>query len=485
MDSAPEYWLTRLFLQRGLALIYLIAFVVVVNQFRPLCGEKGLLPAPQFIRETPFREAPSLFYLSPRDEAFAILGWLGVLLAVLALTGLSERFGTLTSVAVWGLLWVIYLSFVNIGQTFYGFGWESMLLEGGFLAIFLGAANSAPQAIVIWLFRWLVFRVMFGAGLIKLRGDPCWRQLTCLDYHFETQPMPNPLSWYFHWLPGWVHKGGVIFNHLAELPAPFFCFAPQPVAAVAGLVIIIFQLSIMVSGNFSWLSLLTIVLAFSALSDAQLSRLVPVTPPQLTQPLQFQVAATWGLALLVIFLSVRPVRNLLSREQVMNTSYNPLHLVNTYGAFGSITKERYEIVIEGSDEALATATTRWREYEFRGKPGDPLKMAPQIAPYHLRLDWLMWFAAMPSFYYDPWFIHLLKRLLDGDPATLSLLKGNPFPAAPPRLIRALHYRYRFSTPDERSRTGMWWQRELARTYFPVVSLADPTLRELLQQLGYQ
>jgi hypothetical protein len=483
MDGS-HYWLTRLVLQRGLALIYLIAFLVAVNQFRPLCGEKGLLPAPQFMRTTPFRDAPSLFYLFPKDEAFAAVGWLGVVLAIVALTGFSERYGNILSAVVWALMWGLYLSFVNVGQTFYGFGWESMLLESGFLAIFLGASNTEPQVIVIWLFRWLLFRVMFGAGLIKLRGDPCWMNLTCLDYHFETQPIPNPLSWFFHWQPEWVHKAGVIFNHIAELPAPFFCFAPQPVAGIAGIVIILFQLSIMVSGNFSWLSLLTIVLGLSALSDVQLGTIIPISPPELAAAQPPQLWATWALALLVAFLSIKPIQNLVSKHQVMNTSFTSLHLVNTYGAFGSITKERFEIVIEGTDDAVVTATTKWTAYEFKGKPGDPGRMPPQIAPYHLRLDWLMWFAAMPSYYFDPWYIHLLQRLLQGDPATLALLKSNPFPDKPPRLIRSSYYRYRYTTPEERRQTGMWWHRELTGSYFPTVSLTDPQFRQILQQLGY-
>jgi hypothetical protein len=482
MDGMPGYWLTRMVLQRGLALVYLIAFLVAVNQFRPLCGEKGLLPAPQFIRTVPLRAAPSIFYFFPRDAAFALFGWLGVLLAILAVTGISERYGTWLSMTVWALLWVIYLSFVNIGQTFYGFGWESILLESGFLAIFLGAANTEPKLVMIWLFRWVLFRVILGAGMIKLRGDPCWRDLTCLDYHFETQPMPNPLSWYFHWLPGWVHKAGVLFNHLVEVVAPFFYFAPQPASAIAGILVVLFQGSLLVSGNFSWLSFLTLILAFSTFDDAQLGKLIPLGPPPLASPSPFHAAAIWGVALLVALLSVKPVRNLLSRDQVMNTSYNPFHLVNTYGAFGSITRERYEIVLEGTDETVVTASTHWREYGFKGKPGDPRRMPPQIAPYHLRLDWLMWFAAMPSPYYDPWFIHLLAKLLANDALTTALLKDNPFPAAPPSHVRALHYRYRFTTPEERRKSGCWWQRELAGTYFPPVSLTDPSFRALLKRL---
>jgi hypothetical protein len=483
MESATGYWLTRLVLQRGLALVYLIAFLVALNQFRPLCGEHGLLPAPQFIRETPFRAAPSIFYLFPRDDAFALFSWIGVLLAILALTGLSERFGLWASMAVWTLLWLIYLSFVNVGQTFYGFGWESMLLESGFLAIFLGAADTEPRAILIWLFRWLLFRVMFGAGMIKWRGDPCWRDLSCLDYHFETQPMPNPLSWYFHWLPGPVHRAGVLFNHLVELLAPFCYFAPQPVCALAGATVLLFQGTLMISGNFSWLSFLTMVLAVSTFNDGQLARVLPLQPPQLAPPAPFQIAATWGVALLVLILSVRPARNLLSNAQIMNTSYTSLHLVNSYGAFGSITRERYEIVLEGTADAADTPATVWKEYAFKGKPGDPRALAPQVAPYHLRLDWLMWFAAMPSPYFDPWFIRLVERLLQADPATLALLKENPFPRQPPRRVRALHYRYRFSTPQERRRSGQWWERQVAGSYFPAVSLADPAFRDLLQRLG--
>lgn len=483
MDDISGYWLTRLVLQRSLGFVYLIAFIVIVNQFRPLCGEKGLLPADLFIRENTFSEAPSIFHLFPNDKAFAVCGWLGVALAFLTVSGISESYGMVLSMAVWATLWVLYLSFVNIGQAFYGFGWESILLESGFLAIFLGAADTEPSSVMIWLFRWVLFRVVFGAGLIKWRGDPCWHDLTCLDFHFETQPMPNPLSWYFHWMPGWTHKAGVIFNHLAELPVPFAFFAPQPFAAVAGAITVLFQGSLLVSGNFSWLNLLTLVLAFSTFSDAQLAYVLPLGSPLLNQPDAFYTWAVWGVAFLVAVLSVAPVRNLFSRFQVMNRTYNPFHLVNSYGAFGSITRDRYEIVLEGTDEAALTHTTAWRAYEFKGKPGDPCRLPPQIAPYHLRLDWLMWFAAMPSRYHQPWFIHLMKKLLSGDAATLALLKTNPFPNEPPRHVRALHYIYRFSTPEERQRSGCWWQLELLGIYFPPVSLADPLFRRLLRSLG--
>ncbi|HLH16791.1 MAG TPA: lipase maturation factor family protein [Bryobacteraceae bacterium] len=477
------YWLTRTVFQRGLALVYLIAFLNAVNQFKPLLGEHGLLPVPVWVREVPFRASPSLFYFAPNDRAFSFAAWAGVALSVAALSGVAEWYAWLSPV-LWALLWVLYLSFVNVGQTFYAFGWESILLEAGFYGIFLGSRSVAPQFPMILLLRWLCFRVMFGAGLIKLRGDPCWHDLTCLDYHYETQPMPNPLSWFLHWGPEWMHRGGVWFNHFAELVAPFGYFLPQPVASVAALVTIVFMLSIMISGNLSWLNLLTIVLAIPALDDRALRWLIPVRTPALAEPALAHRVIVAALCVLVVWMSVRPVRNMLSRRQIMNTAYNPLHLVGTYGAFGSITRVRFEIIVEGTDAPDITSGTRWREYEFRGKPGATGRMPPQVAPYHLRLDWLMWFAAMGDFQDYPWFVHFMGKLLEGDRATLSLLQTNPFPDAPPRYVRAQLYEYHFTSPGERARTGQWWRREFVRPYFPAVSLETAGFRRVLEMQGW-
>jgi hypothetical protein len=310
---------------------------------------------------------------------------------------------------------------------------------------------------------------MFGAGLIKIRGDSCWRDLTCLDYYFETQPIPNPLAWYFHHLPRAVLHVGVAVNHVAELIVPFGFFLPQPFCGVAGLMTIAFQLTLIVSGNLSWLNWLTIVLAFNTLDDRWLSWL-PVSMPTLAPIPGAQRLVTYGLTVLVAFLSIAPAMNMLSSEQIMNTAFNPLQIVNTYGAFGSVTRERFEIVVEGTDDDSVTDRSVWREYEFKGKPGDPARRPAQIAPYHLRLDWLMWFAAMSSAQDYPWFPQLLLKLLEGDAAALSLLRNNPFPDHPPRWIRAQLYLYRFTTLAERQATGRWWNRELAAPYFPPVRL---------------
>jgi hypothetical protein len=465
--TAPDYWLARLVIQRALGLVYLVAFAVVLNQFRPLLGERGLLPAPVYLRWTDWRRAPTLFRLHYSDRLLGVVGWTGVVLALGVVAGLPEQGPLWLSMLIWSALWVLYLSVVNIGQTFYGFGWESVLLEAGFLAVFLGTEEMAPPWLVVVLLRWLLFRVELGAGLIKLRGDPCWRDLSCLDHHHETQPLPGPLSWWFHHLPQPLHRVEVAANHAAQLVAPFLLFAPQPVASVAGAVIVLTQGWLVLSGNFSWLNLITMTLAVSALDDRFLDRLLPVSEPaELTDPPVWFAGVVLAVVASTVVLSWWPVRNLLSRRQRMNVSFNPFHLVGTYGAFGSVTRIREEVVIEGTDDPTPTEATDWREYQFKAKPGDVRRRPPQVAPYHLRLDWLMWFAALSPARAEPWLGDLVDRLLEGDPATLRLLGRNPFPDHPPELVRVRLYRYRFTTRQERRQTGAWWNRSLVGDYLP-------------------
>jgi hypothetical protein len=473
--QAPDYWLSRLVFERALALVYLIAFAVAINQFRPLLGEHGLLPVPRFLRLVSYREAPSLFHLRYSDRLFAVLAWVGAILSAAILAGLLDVAPDWVSIPAWLVLWVLYLSIVNVGQIFYSFGWESLLLEVGFLAAFLGSGRTAPPFLVLLLLRWVLFRLEFGAGLIKLRGDPCWRDLSCLYYHHETQPMPNPLSWYFHRLPKAVHKFEVLGNHAAQLIVPFFLFAPQPAASAAGLIIVASQAWLVASGNFAWLNFMAIILAVSAIDDRVLGAVLPIKPETVAPLPVWWQALSVALALAVAALSYWPVRNMLSRRQLMNFSFNRYHFVNTYGAFGSITKVRYEIVVEGTDAEFPLGDADWKEYEFKGKPGDPRRRPPQIAPYHLRLDWLMWFAAMSRPLDHPWFLAFVEKLLENDRATTKLLRRNPFPDRPPRLIRARFYRYRFTTWEERRQTGAWWDRTLAGQYLPPMRLQDSSI----------
>ncbi|MCC3779598.1 lipase maturation factor family protein, partial [Streptomyces sp. UNOB3_S3] len=430
--TASGYWLSRLLLTRALAAIYLVGFVSAALQFRALIGERGMLPVPQYVAYVPLRRAPSVFHLHYSDRFFAAWSWTGALLSAAIVAGAADAVPLGAAMAMWAALWVLYLSIVNVGQTWYSFGWESLLLEAGFLAVFLGNARTDPPVLTLWLMRWLLFRVEFGAGLIKLRGDPCWRDLTCLYYHHETQPMPGPLSWFFHRLPRPLHRVEVGANHVAQLVVPLGLFTPQPVASVAAGTIICTQLWLVASGNFSWLNWLTIVLALSAVDGAALAELLglPRHAPASSAPLWFEVLVL-AAAVLVVVLSWWPVRNLLSSRQRMNMSFNAFHLVNTYGAFGSINRSRYEVVVEGTDEEGLTEDTVWREYGFRGKPGDPRRLPRQFAPYHLRLDWLMWFAGISPGYAREWFGPFVERLLTGDPATLRLLRHNPFPTRPP------------------------------------------------------
>jgi len=478
VDDPRGLWLARLLLERGIGLICLIAFIVALNQFKPLLGERGLLPVPLFVKQVSFRETPSLFFWAPRDLAFTTAAWVGIVLSCLVITGIAARY-TWLSIGVWLAIYLLYLSFVNVGQTFYGFGWESILLEACFFAMFLGGSRVIPQQIPIWLFRWLLFRIMFGARLIKLLGDPCWRDLTCLNYFYETQPMPNPLSWYFHWAPQWVNKGGVLFNHFAELVVPFAFFLPQPIAGIAGILTILFQISIIITGNLSWLNWLTLFLAFSTLDGKFVSALLPLRWPAMHPPAMSAIAVNIGLAVIVVLMSIPVLVNMLSARQIMNTSFNSFHLVGTYGAFGSITRPRYEVIVEGTSDAVLTSATQWREYEFKAKPGDLRRLPPQIAPYHLRLDWLMWFAAMSSYQEYPWFINLVAKLLQNDKDALSLIRTNPFPDKPPRYIRGTLYEYHVTSPAERKKTGAWWTRTLTAPYFPAVSMDTPGFRRVL------
>ncbi|MFD8013658.1 lipase maturation factor family protein [Streptomyces sp. NPDC058955] len=463
--TAPELWLGRTVFQRGLAVLYCVAFLSAALQFRALIGERGMLPVPEYLRRTTPLRTPSLFHWHYSDRLFAAVAWTGFAGAAALAAGAGDAVPLAVSMLLWLLLWGLYLSIVNVGQTWYAFGWESLLLETGFLAVFLGNDDIAPPLLVLLLLRWLLFRVEFGAGLIKIRGDACWRNLTCLCHHHETQPMPGPLSWFFHRLPRPLHRVEAAANHVVQLGVPFLLFAPQPVATVAAGLMIVTQLWLVLSGNFAWLNWLTIVLAAAALDLSSLTGDHPRPDPPL-----WYAALVLALTALVLFRSYRPVRNLLSRHQAMNRSYDPFHLVNTYGAFGTVGRVRDEIVVEGTSDPEPGPDTEWREYAFKGKPGDPRRLPRQFAPYHLRLDWLMWFAALSPGYAREWFGPFVERLLAGDRDTLRLLARNPFPDAPPVHVRARLYRYRFSTWRELRTTGAWWQRRLLREYLPPVRL---------------
>jgi len=477
--EAPAYWHARWLLERGLALVYLVAFVAILDQWRPLLGERGLMPVPELLATT-HRRPVSLLRFGYSDRLATTLAWIGVVLAALVLAGVPQAGPWWLTTSTWLVLWVLYLSFVEVGRIWYAFGWETLLLEAGVLVAFLGPAEAAPPWLTLLLVRWLLFRVEFGAGLIKLRGDACWRKLTCLDHHHETQPLPGPLSRHFHHLPRSLHRMEVAGNHVAQLIVPFGLFLPQPIAGICGLVIVVTQGWLMLSGNFAWLNLLTLVLAAAAFSDGWFTWSPLSVPEPLASTPSGLLLVTIGLAIVVVVLSLRgPVPNLLARRQRMNASHDPLRLVNSYGAFGSVTRVRHELEIEATrapDPGADGAT--WVAYRFRAKPGDPTRRPRQIAPYHLRLDWLMWFAAMdPVPTRNVWFTRLLDHLLRADPQLLRLLSHDPNAGSPPTAVRVVRYRYRFASSRERRETGAIWLRDQRQVVVdPVVRASPPSNR---------
>lgn len=467
-----DYWLSLFIIQRGLGLIYLIAFLVTLNQFCPLLGENGLMPVPQFLERVSFKRKPSIFHWHYSDWLLRVFSWIGIILSIVTLTGLSEIGPLWLSMLIWFLLWAIYQSIVNVGQLFYGFGWESLLLEAGFYAIFMGPLQYQAPLLMIFILRWLVFRVEFGAGLIKMRGDKCWRNLTCMNHHHETQPMPNALSRFFHLLPEPLHKAETFFNHLVQLGAVWLLFLPQPLASIGAVAIILSQGYLIISGNYAWLNWVTLILAFSGISDVYLQQIIPLSiPADLLFPLPFHVIIIL-LALGVAYMSINPIKNMLSSKQRMNASFNPLHLVNTYGAFGSVTRKRYEIIIEGTTDKVLDAQTQWKAYEFKGKPGSPNMSPPQIAPYHLRLDWQIWFAAMSSIHSNPWLLKFAIKLLKNEKSHLKLLDSNPFNNEAPHFIRMRLFHYKYTTHQQYRKSGKCWKKSFQRMYLSPQSLDD-------------
>ncbi|MGO9835821.1 MAG: lipase maturation factor family protein [Polyangiaceae bacterium] len=502
LADTSTYELTRFAILRLLALVYFVAFLIVAWQMDPLLGSHGLLPVAPLLAFQKARlgaeaywRMPTLFWLGSSDGAMRAACWAGIVLSAAALLGVTNALVQLA-------LWALYLSFVHVGQIFYGYGWEIQLLETGFLAVLLCPLRtvrplpvSAAPRIVVWLFRWLIFRVMIGASLIKLRGDPCWRDLTCLDYHFETQPNPNPFAWSLHHAPHAVHVAGVLFNHFVELVVPWFAFGFRRWRHAAGILLVTFQVTLILSGNLSFLNWLTIVPAIACFDDTAFAavlgrwaawRSALLERFQRLRTTRVHARATQAFAVVVGVLSVGPVMNLASCNQAMNRSFDPLDIVNTYGAFGSVDRERYEVILEGTSAAVPGPGTRWEEYELPCMPGDPKRRPSFISPYHYRLDWQMWFvgngaARGEPIEDEPWLVHLVWQLLQGERSPRSLLARDPFPAEPPRWIRAGLWRYRFSQSHE---DGAWWTRERVDEYLRPLSLGDRGFREYVRNFGW-
>jgi predicted DCC family thiol-disulfide oxidoreductase YuxK len=486
-----SFKISRWVFLRLLGIIYFIAFFSLFTQILGLIGSNGILPADIFLGSIKinlgwkaYADLPTLAWISYGDGFLRFIPFCGMLLSLLLIGGL------LTFPALIGL-WLLYLSLVNIGQDFMLFQWDTLLLETGFLAIFLApramfertTSGSSPSKIVLWLLRFLLFRLMFSSGIGKVvSGDATWRDFTALAFHYYTQPLPTPIAWHMYQLPLWFQKISVGFMYFIEIVVPFFIFAPRRLRFFGGIMLIFLQLLIMLTGNYTFFNLLTIALCillfddslFKAILPSKYKSLIVSSPTYIKSDSRFSVKKFAAILFFVFMFSLgciqvgKAVVGYASMPRVFQSLIrwvSPYRLVNSYGLFTVMTTSRPEIIIEGSNDGRD-----WKEYEFKYKPGDLKKPLPWVEPLQPRLDWQMWFAALGSYRANPWFTNFMLRVLEGSPDVLDLLEKNPFPGRPPKYLRALVYEYNFTNPETRKKTGDIWTRELKGLYLPVLSL---------------
>jgi predicted DCC family thiol-disulfide oxidoreductase YuxK len=453
---------------RAIGLIYLIAFVSFGTQVRGLIGDQGIQPVTEYFTEVVrqfgaggFWQTPTLFWWVHSEYGLLSIVWGGAVVAAVAAIGRPHTSGQKAALV---LLFVYYLSIVNAGQVFMGYQWDFLLLEAGFLAIFL-----KPVFTRVWLFRWLLFRLMFESGSVKLLShDLSWRTLTALPVHYQTQPLPTSLAWYMFHAPLWFHQASVVGVFIIELGLPFLMFGPPRLKRIAAFGTIGLQVLILLTGNYTFFNLLTLALCLFLFDDAFFTR--KGKPAVARRALYANRYVSAALAVLILTISLTGLAGMFGFRVprvvgAVTASTAPFGIVNQYGLFASMTTSRPEISIEGSNDAM-----NWQEYTFKYKPG-PLNRAPGwVAPMQPRLDWQMWFAALGTYRENPWLLRFMMRLLQGSAPVLELLDQNPFGGKPPRYVRAMVYDYKFTSAEERQRTGAWWKRELKGTYFPPISL---------------
>ena len=455
--SNPELGRTagvRVF-QQVLGFVYFIAFTSFGRQAPGLIGSHGILPFADYLAALKaavggqaWREVPTVLWLRPTDAALAAVWMLGAAGALAAIFAPARGIWRRAALAVCLVLWI---SLCAVGQDFLSFQWDVLLSEAGLLAIF-----ADTSAVRVWLFRWLIFRLIFTSGAVKLLGgDPTWRNLTAMHYHYETQPLPNPVAWFVYQQPMWAAKAETVFTFIAELGAPILFFTPRRARHIGAWITVALQLLILSTGNYTYFNFLAIALCLWLFIE-------PEKQPRgrahqaVSTALAVFVGVSSGLVLMEQFGVPLPPGGGAVLHFV-----EPLRVVNSYGLFEVMTTERPEIVVEGSRDGV-----NWQAYEFPYKPGNMLRAPPVIEPDQPRLDWQMWFAELDTYQSNRWFVNFMARLLQGEPAVLRLLRYNPFPQAPPKYVRARLYLYHFTHWGERG----WWTREEKGLYFPAAGL---------------
>jgi hypothetical protein len=463
--AVPSHFLPWLF-PKLLGSVYFLAFSSLLIQIRGLCGSQGILPIRLYLADLKrsfgsraFRFCPTLFWLDSSDRTLTGCALLGIALSLLLMAGAPAAPLLL-------LLWLIYLTFASTCQEFLSYQWDALLLEAGFMTIFLPLADPASP-LVVFAYRFFLFRFMLSAGVVKLRsGDPTWRDLTALTYHYETQPLPNRIGWYAHHLPRLLQKFSTFGTFFFELAVPFLVLGPAPARLTGVLLLLFFQLLIFATGNYGFFNILAMVLLVPLLDDRQMLSLaghLPIAAPAGGEAVRLFIGIIFTVFLILnicqllrlFFYLPAPVKRLLA-------ALSPFMISNSYGLFAVMTTNRFEFVIEGSDDG-----ENWQAYEFRWKPGDSRTPPRQAAPHQPRLDWQMWFAALNPRIIEPWLENLVVRLLEGSRPVLALFRHNPFPDAPPKEIRLNVYRYHFSSLKARRNEGVWWERTLLGRFPPM------------------
>ena len=476
--QAPTWFLTRRVFLFLLGLVYLFAFVSIWSQIEGLIGEAGILPVELYLKDAEihwgagrFWQVPTLFWFNARDELLHIICLLGAGASLMIMTNFF---------AGWALLmaWVFYLSIFNVAQPFLGFQWDTLLLETGFLSLFLvswrrhiNGAESSPSWFVIFLLRFLLFRVVFSSGLVKLISqDPTWADLTALYYHYETQPLPTWVGWYAHQFPQGFQEFSVVCVFIIQLGVVFLIFGPRRIRYIGCAVLVLFDLLIILTGNYGFFNLLTIALCLLLLDDTVFFRWLQTKGKKskasifVLKKISLLKVGVMGLCIMLYAVPLL-TKNHPSIYVYIAKAIRPFHIFNSYGLFAVMTTSRPEIIILGSNDR-----ENWLPYEFKWKPGNIEKVPEFVAPHQPRLDWQMWFAALSNYKRNPWLIHFMTRLLQGSPVVITLLENNPFPDDPPKYVQALVYDYKFTNSEIRNLDNSWWTRNLLHPYTPILKL---------------
>jgi predicted DCC family thiol-disulfide oxidoreductase YuxK len=490
----PTYFVARRWFLRAVGLIFLIAFVSLWVQIDGLIGSNGITPVREFLPaaraqlgDRALSILPTLCWFNSSDTFFHFLCGGGVILSLVLIVGIAPALSLVGLVA-------FYLSLTIAGQTFLSFQWDILLIEIGFLSIFLAPWRLWPKRGVdppvsraaLFLLKVLLFKLLVMSGVVKLTsGDDSWWDLTALDYHYWSQPLPTVIGWWADQSPEWFKKFSVAFCLVVEIIVPFFIWAPRRLRLIAGGLLVFLQIMIAATGNYCFFNLLTIALCLLLIDDAvwrqengTFTRLREATARQADRRYKhWDRLSNYAAAIVIVLtlpLNVRVIYSAFEPEaewsQLLGRMYaraETFRIVNGYGLFRVMTKDRREIVIEGSADGID-----WQPYEFKWKPGDVNRAPGWCAPHQPRLDWQMWFAALGSYRQNPWFVQLVTSLLHGKPQVAALFERNPFPQNPPSYVRAALYRYRFTTAEEHRETGAWWKRQELGEYLPSVSLED-------------